>query len=218
VRGEQPDAAEAHFLSLAELSPEWRARAQLELGWARYAAGRSQAATFALRSFLRWSDSQATADTDRARYLLGWALLAEDDGAAAAEAFSSITSLPEKRPLTEAARSWPSLPRKSPLLAGLLSVVPGAGHLYIGEPLIGLAALGWNGLFSFALYESIRRDQVGVAVLLGALELIWYTGTIFGAVSGAQKYNRDVRLQALEGLRTRFNDRPETWPPSPVSR
>ena len=218
VHGEQPDAAEAHFLSLAERSPEWRARAQLELGWARYATGRSQAAIFTLRSFLRWTDSQATADTDRARYLLGWALLAEDDGEAAAQAFSSITALPEKGPLTEAARNWPSLPRKSPLLAGLLSVVPGAGHLYIGEPLIGLAALGWNGLFSFALYESIRRDQVGVAVLLGALELIWYTGTIFGAVSGAQKYNRDVRLQALEGLRARFHDRPESWPPSPVSR
>lgn len=218
VHGEQPDAAEAHFLSLAELSPEWRARSQLELGWARYASGRSQAAIFSLRSFLRWTDAQDAADTDRARYLLGWALLAQDDGAAAMEAFASISSLPEKAQLTEAAKSWPSQPRKSPLLAGLLSVVPGAGHLYIGEPLVGLAALGWNGLFSFALYESIRRDQVGVAVLLGALEMIWYTGTIFGAVSGAQKYNRDVRLQALEGLRARFNDRPETWPPSPVSR
>ncbi|KFE71055.1 tetratricopeptide repeat protein [Hyalangium minutum] len=218
VHGEQPDAAEAHFLSLAELSPEWRARTQLEVGWARYASGRSQAAILSLRSFLRWNDAQPPADTDRARYLLGWALLAEDRGEEALDAFASVSSLPEKGPLTQAARSWPSLPRKSPLLAGLLSIVPGAGHLYIGEPLTGLAALGWNGLFSFALYESIRRDQVGVAVLLGALEMIWYTGTIFGAVSGAQKYNRDVRLQALDGLRARFNDRPVSWPPSPVSR
>jgi TolA-binding protein/TM2 domain-containing membrane protein YozV len=218
VHGEQPDAAEAHFLSLAELSPEWRARALLETGWARYSAGRSQAAVFSLQSFLRQYEARDAADADRARYLLGWALLTEDNGEAAMEAFAAVTSLPEKGQLTEAAKNWRSLPRKSPLLAGLLSVVPGAGHLYIGEPLVGLAALGWNGLFSFALYESIRRDQVGVAVLLGALELIWYTGTIFGAVSGAQKYNRDVRLQALEGLRTRFDDRPETWPPSPTSR
>lgn len=218
VHGEQPDAAEAHFLSLAALSPEWKARAQLETGWARYASGRSEAAILSLRSFLRWSGSQSPADTDRARYLLGWALLAEDRAEEALDAFASVSSLPEKGPLTEAARSWPSLPRKSPLLAGLLSIVPGAGHLYIGEPLVGLAALGWNGLFSFALYESIRRDQVGFAVLLGALEMIWYSGTLFGAVSGAQKYNRDVRLQALEGLRIRFNDRPETWPPSPASR
>lgn len=218
VHGEQPDAAEAHFLSLAVLSPEWKDRAQLELGWARYASGRSEAAILSLRSFLRWTGSQSPADTDRARYLLGWALLAEDRGEEALDAFTSVSSLHEKGPLTEAARRWPALPRKSPVLAGLLSIVPGAGHLYIGEPLVGLAALGWNGLFSFALYESIRRDQVGFAVLLGALEMIWYSGTIFGAVSGAQKYNRDVRLQALDGLRSRFNDRPESWPPSPASR
>jgi hypothetical protein len=79
---------------------------------------------------------------------------------------------------------------------------------------IGLGALAWNGLFSFALYESIRRDQLGVAVLLGALELLWYSGTIFGAVNGAQKYNRDTRREALEALRARYDDHPEAWPPA----
>jgi tetratricopeptide (TPR) repeat protein len=216
LHGEQPDASEAHFLSLAELSPEWRARALLEIGWSRYSSGRSQAAILALQSFLRESAGQATTDVDRAHYLLGWALLTEGDGKAAMQAFASVTSLNGKGPLTEAARNWSSLPRKSPVIAALLSVVPGAGHVYIGEPVVGLAALGWNGLFSFALYEAIRRDQVGIAVLLGALEMIWYTGTIFGAVSGAQKYNRDVRLQALDGLRARFHDRPESWPPNTV--
>lgn len=217
MHGGQAEAAETYFLSLASLSPEWQARALLETGWARYTAGRSEAAANSLRAFLRAQGAGSGADVDRARYLLGWTLLAQDQGERAAEAFAAIPPFPEQGRLTDAARSWGTLPRKSPVLAGVLSIVPGAGHLYIGEPVVGLAALAWNGLFSFALYESIRREQLGVAVLLGALETLWYTGTIFGAVSGAQKYNRDVRLQALEALRARSDDRPERWPPEAPS-
>jgi TM2 domain-containing membrane protein YozV len=217
VHGGQDTAAEEYFLSLTEQSPEWRMRARLEIGWARYVGGRSEAAALSLRAFLREQGAQPGADVDRARYLLGWALLSQGNGAQAAEAFASVTPFPEQGRLTESARQWGTLPRKSPVVAGLLSVVPGAGHLYIGEPVVALGALAWNGLFSFALYESIRRDQIGVAVLLGALELLWYSGTIFGAISGAQKYNRDVRQEALDALRARYDDRPETWPPRPPS-
>lgn len=214
VLGGQAEAAEEYLHSLEALSPEWRSRARLEIGWARYTGGLPEAAVLSLRSFLREQGSREGTDVDRARYLLGWALLSEGDGAQAAQAFASVTPFPEQRPLTEAARSWGDLPRKSPVLAGVLSIVPGAGHVYIGQPVVGLAALAWNGLFSYALYTSIRADQVGVAVLLGALELLWYSGTIFGAVSGAQKYNRDVRQGALDALRVRYDDHPETWPPA----
>jgi len=214
VHGGQAEAAQDYFLSLAKLSPEWTSRVNLELGWARYVEGRPEAAALSLRAFLREQGSRQGAEVDRARYLLGWALLSEGNGEAAAEAFATVSPFPGQGPLTQSARSWGTLPRKSPVLAGVLSVIPGAGHLYIGEPVVGLGALAWNGLFSFALYESIRREQVGVAVLLGALELLWYSGTIFGAVSGAQKYNRDVRRQELDALRTRYSDRPESWPPT----
>jgi TM2 domain-containing membrane protein YozV len=186
----------------------------LEVGWARYVEGKPEAAVLSLRAFLREQGARQGADVDRARYLLGWALLSEDNGEAAAEAFATASPFPGQGPLTRSARNWGTLPRKSPVLAGVLSVIPGAGHLYIGEPVVGLGALAWNGLFSFALYESIRRDQVGVAVLLGALEALWYSGTIFGAVSGAQKYNRDVRQLELDALRARYSDRPESWPPT----
>jgi TM2 domain-containing membrane protein YozV len=214
VYGGQAEAAQEYFLSLAKLSPEWTGRVNLELGWARYVEGRHEAAALSLRAFLREQGSRQSADVDRARYLLGWALLSQDNAEAAAEAFATVSPFAGQGPLTQAARDWGALPRKSPALAGVLSVIPGVGHFYIGEPVVGLGALAWNGLFSFALYESIRRDQVGVAVLLGALELLWYSGTIFGAVSGAQKYNRDVRQRELDTLRTRYSDRPESWPPT----
>lgn len=212
VEGGQGEAAEEHFLSLRALSPEWRTRALLEVGWARYARGRAEPAVFSLKAYLRARGEQQDAGVDRARYLLGWALLSQGHGEQAAEAFAAVTPFPQQGPLTEAARRWGTLPYKSPVLAGVLSVVPGAGHVYIGQPVVGLAALAWNGLFAYALYESIRAGQPGVAVLLGALELLWYSGTVFGAVSGAQKYNRDVRQEALDALRARYPDRPTSWP------
>ncbi|MET0405959.1 MAG: tetratricopeptide repeat protein [Cystobacter sp.] len=212
-RGGQTEAAVEHLRALASLSPEWQARAGLEIGWALRAGGEDMAAARQLRVFLR-QDSPRSPDTlDRANYLLGWSLLHQGDGEGAARAFAAVTS-PGQSTLRDAALGWKALPSKSPALAGVLSVVPGAGHVYIGEPVMGLAAFAWNGLFGFALYESIRREQVGVAVLLGVLESLWYSGTIFGAVSGAQKYNRDVRRQALERLTSEHEDHPEHWPPA----
>ncbi|ADO75830.1 tetratricopeptide repeat protein [Stigmatella aurantiaca] len=213
AQGGQADAAEAYFLSLSGISPAWRSRSMLEIGWARAMAGRPEAAALSLKAFLREPGPLAEDGAHRARYLLGWSLLELGQGSEASQAFAALPPFPGQGRLTEAARSWGALPRKSPVLAGVLSLIPGAGHVYIGEPVVGLAALAWNGLFSFALYESIRQEQLGIAVLLGALESLWYTGTIFGAVSGAQKYNRDVRWRALDALRLSAPDRPERWPP-----
>jgi hypothetical protein len=95
------------------------------------------------------------------------------------------------------------LPEKSPVLAGMLSIVPGLGHVYLGEYAVAFTALCWNGLFGFATYDAFRRGHYGVGALLAALELLWYSGTIYGAVSGAHRYNRDARLNFLDELEER---------------
>ncbi len=92
------------------------------------------------------------------------------------------------------------LPSKSPLAAGLLSVVPGLGHFYLEQYSVGLTALAWNGLFGYAAYEAFRHRRWGVGALLATLELLWYSGTVYGAVSGAERYNRDAVLNYLDGL------------------
>lgn len=106
------------------------------------------------------------------------------------------------------------IPHKSPALAGVLSIVPGLGHFYLEEYSTGALAMVWNGAFIYALVDAIRDRNYGYAVLIGLLETIWYSGTIFGAVSGAQRFNRDARSIVSDGL-TRDLERmrrPIPWP------
>ena len=92
------------------------------------------------------------------------------------------------------------LPEKSPVLAGMLSLIPGLGHVYLEEYAVAFTAFCWNGLFGFATFDAFRRGHYGVGALLAALELLWYSGTIYGAVSGAHRYNRDARLNFYDEL------------------
>ncbi|MFZ5470597.1 MAG: tetratricopeptide repeat protein [Myxococcota bacterium] len=222
LRGGQPDAALAHYQSL--LATTWArpdstalaAQAALQVGYAHYLGGDNPAAATHLAGWLAtYGQSVRKPQRERAGYLLGWAQLTLGQYQPAADRFATLSPFPGQGALVEAARSLTGVPTKSPLLAGLFSLVPGGGHLYLGQPLIGLAALTWNGLFGFATFDAARRGDLGVALVLGVLEALWYFGTLFGAVSGAYKYNRDARLNALEDLRARFDDRPESWPPAP---
>ena len=92
------------------------------------------------------------------------------------------------------------LPYKSPALAGTLSIVPGLGHFYIEEYGAGAVAMVWNGAFIYAFVDSLLAQKYGQAALIGLVELIWYSGTIFGAVSGANRFNRDARRIVEEGV------------------
>lgn len=82
------------------------------------------------------------------------------------------------------------LPGKSPALAGLLSaVLPGSGHLYVERPHDALMAFAVNSIFIWGTISAANRGNEEAALALGAIELIWYSGTISGAVTGAQKWN-----------------------------
>jgi predicted negative regulator of RcsB-dependent stress response len=92
------------------------------------------------------------------------------------------------------------LPSKSPALAGILSLIPGLGHVYLGEYSIAITAFVWNGLFGYATYDAFRRKNYGIGAVLATMELLWYSGTIYGAASGAERFNRDARLNFLDEL------------------
>ncbi len=126
-----------------------------------------------------------------------------DDFDRAAEQLSSIPKSSPQAPDARRVAAYVStlnIPRKSPGIAGLLSIIPGLGHFYLEEWGVGIVAMVWNGAFIFATVDSFAAGRVGQGTLLGLLEVIWYSGTIFGAISGAHRFNRDAMLIVRQGL------------------
>jgi TolA-binding protein/TM2 domain-containing membrane protein YozV len=86
------------------------------------------------------------------------------------------------------------LPRKSPVLAGVMSaVVPGSGYLYAGRTGDGITALIVNGLFIAGTVVAIHQENYAVAAIVGGIGLPFYVGNIYGSANAATKWNIGVR-------------------------
>jgi tetratricopeptide (TPR) repeat protein len=134
---------------------------------------------------------------DRAAAAKGWCLAKKGRWSAAADVYgnlqdsaSALTYERLSRDLTAAIK----LPQKSPTLAGALSaIIPGSGQLYLGRKQDALVAFLLNGAFIAGAMESFRKDEDATGAILLFFEAGWYAGNIYGATSGAHKYNRKIK-------------------------
>ena len=90
---------------------------------------------------------------------------------------------------------YPSLvrPQKSPALAAMLAVVPGLGHLYVGEYRKGLAFMGAAGVLEFAGFDldlTAIGAVAGVPMELGGVGLWLFS--IFDAYHSAKRHNQGL--------------------------
>jgi tetratricopeptide (TPR) repeat protein len=93
------------------------------------------------------------------------------------------------------------VPQKSPTTAGILAaLLPGAGHLYSERYRDAAIALALNGAFIWGIVESFEHRNYAVGGILTFLELGWYSGNIYSAVSSAHKYNRNKKKEYLDHL------------------
>jgi len=204
LEGNRPEAAARVFASLAGRGSDEKMRGLAELGRARawYRAGRHLQGMQMLERLHLSVENPLLLDSRN--YLLGCAALRAGHLEVARPAFAAVRAqgaLGARAGLVlERLGRAGRLPERSPLLAGLLSLVPGLGHFYLGQVEVGITALLWNGLFGWASYDSFRRGQRGAGGVLLVLEMFWYAGTVYGAVAGAHRFNRDARLNFLEEL------------------
>ncbi len=198
LRGEQWDAAGRQFDGVATRTEDLvlrrgalfgAARAYLEDGRPELAKPRFRLissdddADPALRRQSRWLLAWGHFDAgelDQARELFD--AMAHGDGPWAADARAVVTAIDRKG----------ELPLKDPLVAALVSVVPGGGHFYLGQWATGFTSLAWNTLFIVAAVSAWLSGDWGLAAVLTFAELGWYSGSMFGAIAGAYRHNRDA--------------------------
>ncbi len=180
----------------------------------------------ALRSYLMVSESYVKAGTfdaaiinlqnllnitrdvdvrDEAHYRLGWIYIETAAWEKARTAFAAISGENRIRYRLERLSAELDregrLPRKDPTLAGLLSIVPGAGQLYVGRQQDALVAFLVNAGLIMAAYEAFDREMYALGAVVSFVEIGFYAGNIYGAVSGAHKFNRKTRLDFIEELK-----------------
>jgi TolA-binding protein len=137
-------------------------------------------------------------------YRLGWIQMQTGKWQEASETFKTVgTGSPlfsNAQDLSVKSLGGELLPYKDPTTAGVMSVVPGLGHVYCDRYKDGLVAFVLNGLFIWATIEAFNEDQQALGAILGLVELGFYSGTIYSAVNSAHKHNRKLKDDFLLGL------------------
>lgn len=101
-----------------------------------------------------------------------------------------------------------NMPQKSLKVAKVLStILPGAGHIYIGDWQDGLNALLLNGALGFLTIDAVLAEHYTDAVLWGGLIFLrYYRGNTFRAEAAAKQFNLRQSQRAAETLLQRLQE------------
>lgn len=91
---------------------------------------------------------------------------------------------------------------KSPRIGGLLGLIPGLGYAYSGEYPNAARSLILNSIFIFGMVSTAEEDLWGAFTVITFFEATWYSGSIYGGVDAAHRYNQN-RLETCTSAITR---------------
>lgn len=90
--------------------------------------------------------------------------------------------------------------KKSPKVGGWLGVLPGLGYLYSKEYANALRSFILNGIFIFGMVDSADKDNWGAFGVITFFEITWYTGSIYGGIDAAYRYNNDRLKRFMDDI------------------
>ena len=157
--------------------------------------------------------SQNNRFSDIGRIRLAWLVMQEEGGVEQAQhQLAEVTDsnlIKNREAINRLLEDLNHLPSKDPWKAGLLTaLLPGSGHLYLDRPKDGFFAFVSNGLLLAGTIQAFKQDISGLGIALGFVELGWYSGTIFSAVSLTHKYNLQIRHKQLDKMRPLLQPEP----------
>ncbi|HUT71950.1 MAG TPA: tetratricopeptide repeat protein [Desulfatiglandales bacterium] len=207
LKGERYEQAIEVFQALIEeyKDTEYAFQSYLGTSKAYVLLGRYDTALTSLNNLITIAPDQKI--RDEAYYRKGWVYLEMGLWERAREHFEEISDQEKDRyhieNLMHEIDTKMPLKQKNPTAAGVLAIVPGAGHLYCERPRDALISFLLNGAMIYAAYEAFDEDLDALGFVIAFFELGFYTGNIYSAVSSAHKYNRDEKKRFLNHLRER---------------
>jgi tetratricopeptide (TPR) repeat protein len=94
--------------------------------------------------------------------------------------------------------------KKSPLMSGVYSIIPGGGYLYCKRYKDAFFSFFINSLIAASAYEAFDNDMNVCGVLLSALGIGFYSGNIYGGIRAANVENNIYRSKVLDELEKKF--------------
>jgi tetratricopeptide (TPR) repeat protein len=205
LKGEQYEQAIQTFYALIEEYQDtaYALKSYLEISKAYLGLNRYAMALTTLNNLITIAPDQVL--RDEAHYHRAWVYLEMGLWNKAIESFEELSPQSRKeykiKETLAELRGGVPIRSKNPTIAGLLAVVPGAGHLYCGRKRDALISFLLNGAMIYAAYEAFDNDLVAIGTIITFFELGFYAGTIYSAVSSAHKYNRDAKNRFLDEIR-----------------
>ncbi|MDX9786037.1 MAG: tetratricopeptide repeat protein [Desulfobacterales bacterium] len=160
-------------------------------------------ASAALRVLIQGAKDDDT--RDEARYRLAWFWIEAASWQNAKDALNTIG--PENRNKYHVAETIAeidtahTLPQKDPAISGMLSILPGAGHLYCGRFQDAAVAFLLNAALIGSAIEAFDHDLSWLGGAITLFEAGIYSGTIYSAVGSAHKFNRQETGKFIRGLK-----------------
>ena len=172
--------------------------------------GRRLSALTTLHNLATISDD--TDVQDEANYRIGWIYLETADWEKAQSYFQKISHQNHaKYRLADLIRNLEGagdIHHKSPGVAGALAILPGGGYLYCNRPRDALISFLLNGGLIFAAYEAFDNEMYALGGVISFVEIGFYSGSIYGSISSAHKYNRDQDRQVCRSSQGKPEDQP----------
>lgn len=161
-----------------------------------------------------------------ARFTIGMLHIDKNEWTQASQVWNDVSSVYPDSPFTEVSarlarivKNADALPRRSPTVAGVLSVlVPGSGQIYSGKAIDGLSTFMSVAVFGSASVYYTSTERYEVAVPVAVLGVFFYGNSIYQSIRAAQTFNlqherhfrsriqQEIRDSGLFGARSTLRD------------
>lgn len=194
------------FTELTEreaVGSDFHARAFFMTAESQLHMGRRLSALATLHNLVTLSNN--TDVRDEAYYRIAWVFLETAEWEKAQSYFHKISPRNQVKyhsaDLIRDLEDAEDIHHKSPGVAGVLAVLPGGGYLYCNRPRDALISFLLTGGLGFAAYEAFDNDMYALGGVISFVGIGFYSGSIYGSISSAHKYNRDQDRRFIDRLK-----------------